>query len=224
MEPAVQVLTERTFSARLECRYLLQPAEDSGALVVALHGFSSSPEVMLRLTALLTGPRHAIASIQGPNQFFMGMHEREVGYGWATNRRHADSIRLHHEMVLHVLEDAGRECGIPPERRVLLGFSQPVSLNYRFAAAHPAAIRGVAGICGGLPGDWDDAHPKPIDAAILHLARRNDEFYPAVLTEQYLDRLRLRCGDVEFHQLDGGHRVPSSGGPIVQGWLDRILR
>jgi len=217
-------MTERTFSARLDCRYLLQPSGDDAALIVALHGFSSSPEVMLRLTALLTGPRHAIASVQGPNQFFMGTQTSEVGYGWNTNRRHADSIRLHHDMVLHVLEDAGRECGIPPERRVLLGFSQPVSLNYRFAVAHPGAVRGVIAICGGLPGDWDDAHPQPIGPAVLHLARRNDEFYPPSLTEQYPNRLRLRSEDVEFHQLEGGHRVPSAGGPIVQDWLPRILR
>lgn len=215
---------ERTFSARLDCRYLLRPGEEGGALVVALHGFSSNPEVMLRLTALLVGTRHAIASVEGPNQFYMGMHNREVGYGWATNRKYAESVRLHHDMVMSVLEDGGRELGIPPERRVVLGFSQPVSLNYRFAAAHPDAVRGVIGICGGLPGDWDDAHPERIDAAALHIARRDDEFYPAALTEQYPNRLRLRGSDVEFHQLDGGHRVPSAGGPIVQRWLDRILR
>ena len=62
-------MTERSFSARLACRCLLQPSDAGGALIVALHGFGSSPEVMLRLTSLLTGPRHTIASLEGPNQF-----------------------------------------------------------------------------------------------------------------------------------------------------------
>jgi len=98
-----------------------------------------------------------------------------------------------------------------------------VSLNYRFAGAHPGAVRGVAGICGGLPGDWDDQHPGRIGAAVLHIARRQDEFYPPEHTEQYASRLRLRCDDVEFHLLDGTHRFPSRSGPVWDKWLNRIL-
>ena len=131
-------MTERTFSARLGCRYVLHLPEKIDAqtvLVAALHGFSGNAEDMLRLTLQMTGPHHAIAAIEGPYGFFVSSEANRVGYGWITNRRAAESIRLHHEMVLHVLEEAGRECNIPAERRVLLGFSQPVSLNYRFAEA-----------------------------------------------------------------------------------------
>jgi hypothetical protein len=27
---------------------------------------------------------------------------------------------------------------------------------------------------------------------------------------------------VEFHMLDGSHRLPSAAGPIVQAWLHRL--
>ena len=168
-------MTERTFSARLACRYLLhlpEKVDTQTVLVAALHGFSGNAEDMLGLTLRMTGPHHAIAAIEGPYGFFVSSEANRVGYGWITNRRAAESIRLHHEMVLHVLDEAGRECNIPVERRVLLGFSQPVSLNYRFAAAHPDSVRGVVGICGGLPGDWDDQRPGRISAAVLHIARR----------------------------------------------------
>src|SRR5205814_2381110 len=117
-------------------------------------------------------------SLEGPNQFFLDNGTSKVGYGWNTSRHPASSIRLHHDMVLHVLHEAGAEHGIGPERRILLGFSQPVSLNYRFAATHPDAIRGVAGICGGLPGDWETGSYRPVTAAALHIARREDEYYP----------------------------------------------
>jgi predicted esterase len=214
---------ERSFTAHLECRYLLRPGEPGGALVVALHGFSRDAETMLRLTELLVGPEHSIASLEAPYGFFLNTGAGNVGYGWATSRRHADSVRLHHDMVRHTLESAGTELGIPAGRRVLLGFSQPVSLNYRFAAACPGQARGVIAICGGLPGDWDDTAPQPMDAAVLHIARRDDEHYPAAATEQFAARLRLRCQDVEFHQMEGGHRVPSGGGPLIRGWLQRLL-
>lgn len=219
-------MTERTFSARLGCRYLLQQPQITGprtVLVTALHGFGQNPEDMLRLTRHMVGAHHAIAAIEGPYGFFLGAGTDQVGYGWITNRRPAESIRLHHEMVSHVLEEAGSELAIPALRRFLLGFSQSVSLNYRFAAAHPGSVGGVAALCGALPGDWDDASPIPIRPAVLHIARSHDEFYPAERTEQYLPRLRLRCDDAEFHLLPGGHRFPSRAGPIWESWLNRIL-
>jgi predicted esterase len=219
-------MEERTFSARLGCRYLLRAPEHTDSrtvLVVALHGFSQNPEDMLSLTAEMVGPRPAIAAIEGPYGFFLGVGVQKVGYGWITSRRPAESIRLHHEMVSHVLEEAGDELAIPAERRVLLGFSQSVSLNYRFAAAYPDAIGGVAAICGALPGDWDDARPIPLRPAVLHVARTHDEFYPAERTEQYARRLRLRCDDVDFQLLPGGHRFPSGAGAIWENWLNRIV-
>jgi predicted esterase len=215
------------FKARLDCHYLLQVPEtvDAGtALVLTLHGFGQTPEAMLNLTRKTVGPRHVIASLQGPNQFFLDGKTMQVGYGWNTNRHAASAIRLHHDMLLHVLNETGRELDLPPQRRILAGFSQPVALNYRFVATHPDAVRGVVGICGGLPGDWETDDYRQVTAAVLHIARREDEFYPPAITEQYPARLRLRVLDQEFHLIEGGHRVPSMGRPIVEGWLERILR
>jgi predicted esterase len=215
-----------TFSARLDCRYLLHtPQQIDGAtlLVAALHGFGSNPEVMLRLTGGLIGERHVIAALEGPYQFFLSKTSSEVGYGWATHKRSESSVRLHHEMLLHVFDEVGRYCGIPRERRLLVGFSQPVGMNYRFAATHPDAVRGVIGICGGVPKNWEEGPYKKVSAALLHIARTEDEFYKPEVTEKYADRLRLRADDVEFHMLDGGHRFPSKAGPIVEQWLQRIL-
>jgi predicted esterase len=216
-----------TFSARLDCHYLLHvpgPIDTGTLLVVTLHGFGQNAEMMLPLTEKLMGGRHVIASLQGPNQFFLPGTTSEAGFGWGANRHAPSSIRLHHDMVLHVLNEAGREYGIPPERRLLVGFSQQVALNYRFAATWPDAVRGVIGLCGGLPGDWETANYQPVKASVLHVARREDEFYPPSVTEQYAGRLRIRVGDVEFHMLDGGHRFPSKGSALVEGWLGRILR
>ena len=47
---------------------------------------------------------------------------------------------------------------------------------------------------------------------------------PPAVTEKYADRLRLRADDVEFHQLDGGHKFPSKAGPIVERWIERVFR
>jgi len=146
-----------------------------------------------------------------------------VGFGWITSRHPHGSVRLHHDMVLHVLDEAARETGIPVKRRLLVGFSQPVGLNYRFAATFPDLVRGVIGICGGLPSDWETGNYASVTASVLHIARREDEFYPPSVTEQYPARLSKRASDVEFHMLEGSHRVPSNGNAIVGRWVERVV-
>jgi predicted esterase len=106
---------------------------------------------------------------------------------------------------------------------VLVGFSQAVAPNYRLAASSPDAIRGVIAICGGLPGGWENGPVQPIRASVLHIAARQDEFYPPSVTESYPDKLRRHAADVEFHLIDGGHRVPSNGAVVVGAWQRRIL-
>jgi predicted esterase len=216
-----------SFTARLDCRYLAhapQTISEQAALVVALHGFSANPEAMLRLTAAMVGLQHVVAAVQGPNQFYLGLNSNEVGYGWATHKHPDSSVRLHHEMLKHVFNEAGREYGIPKSRRILVGFSQPVGMNYRFAATHPDQIRGVIGICGGIPRNWEEGPYQTVTASLLHIARREDEFYKPEVTERYPERLGLRAADVEFHMLDGGHRFPSKARPIADAWLQRVLR
>ena len=218
--------SEHTFSARLDCRYLLRAPEarDSQTpLVVTLHGFGMNPEIMLELTARLFDSEPVIVALQGPYPFFLPPPDRHVGYGWITSRHSAESVRLHHEMVSHVLEEAGGRLGIEPARRVLVGFSQSVGLNYRFAATFPETVRGVIGICGGLPGDWETGAYHAVRASVLHIARRGDEYYAPDVTEKYAARLRQRAADVEFHLLEGGHQMPSGGKRVVGPWLRRIL-
>lgn len=217
---------DRSFSARLDCHYLFRkPAvvDDRTPLVVTLHGFGASPEMMLYLTGRLFERPAVIASVQGPNQFFLEMDTRNVGYGWTTSRRPAESIRLHHEMVMHVAETIGAEFSVPVGRRLLVGFSQSVGLNYRLVATYPQTFRGVVGICGGLPGNWDEGPYQPVTASVLHIARRSDTAYPPNVTEHYSERLRRRASDVEFQLIEGGHQMPSNGHQLVEPWLRRIL-
>ena len=77
-------------------------------------------------------------------------------------------------------------------------------------------------ICGGLPGDWDDGAYEPMRASVLHIATRQDEYYPLSVTESYPEKLRRHAHDLEFHQIDGTHRMPPSGNTIVTPWLQGI--
>jgi predicted esterase len=203
-----------SFAARIDCRYLVQRPDEAGSPV---QGYGMDAETMLRLVSTWF-PGNTIISMQAPHPFYRDVHTREVGYSWATHAQSEESVRLHHEMLLHVLAATGDR----PERRLLVGFSQPVGLNYRFAATYPGAVRGVIGVCGGMPKDWETgARYGQVDAALLHIARSEDEIYPAALTRQYPARLGIRAQDAEFLELPGGHRFPSLAQPAVQDWVKR---
>lgn len=219
---------KHAFSVDLECRYLLEVPSGFAAcdlLVLVLHGYGQNPEIMLRLVRGMIGPRHAVASLQAPNRFYLspGTPESAIGYNWGTRDDWPAVVRLHHRMVIEASRQCRDRLGFPSGRVVLAGFSQPVGLNYRFAATHPAEIGGVVGICGGVPKDWEDGAYQRIEAAILHIAREEDEFYPAEVSRRFPDRLRRCAADVEFHLLPGSHRFPSKAGPIFSAWAARVF-
>jgi predicted esterase len=221
---------QHTFQAHLECRYLLQIPENAGGnplLVIALHGYSSNPVVMLRLTAGLVGERHIVASIQAPNQHFLadGLPNAQsvAGYNWGIPAHWESSVRLHHEMLRTTLKSLRDRFQVDPERCLLVGFSQPVGLNYRFVATHPDEVGGVIGICGGVPRDWQDEKYQAVRAALLHISRDEDPIYPLAVAGTFAEKLRHRAKDVEFHLMPGGHRFPSKARGIVEPWLARVF-
>lgn len=224
------MLEQHNFKARLDCRYLLHIPDslDRNPLsVITLHGYSSNPEAMLRLTTALLGDRHVIASLQAPNQHYVADRlpdARSVaGYNWGIPPHWESSVRLHHEMVKQVLASLRERFRVGHERCLLMGFSQPVGLNYRFAGTHPGEVAGVLGICGGVPRDWHEDKYQPLRAAVLHISRDEDEFYPTALVNTFPEKLRCHAADVEFHLIPGPHRFPSKAGPIVRPWIERVF-
>lgn len=216
------------FTAALECRFLLHVPEASSAdrlLVLTLHGYGSNPEAMLRLTIPTVGPEHIVAAIQAPFQHYLSPTPGPgaTGYNWGVRDHHAAATRLHHEMVRTVLDRLSDQFSIGSRRCVLMGFSQAVGLNYRFAGTFPDQVGGVIGLCGGVPRDWDEEKYRPIEAPILHISRETDEFFPVATVEKFPERLRRHAADVEFHLIPGTHRYPSKAVSIVKPWLRRVF-
>jgi phospholipase/carboxylesterase len=215
------------FEIRTEGRYLLHvPREGCETALIALHGYGMNPEVMLRLVAATLDGNQVIASLQGPNQQYAGEGPQSgiAAYNWGIRQHHPEATRVHHEMVLKVVGDMGTRFGILPRRCVLIGFSQPVGLNYRFIGKHPDAVGGVIGICGGVPKDWEDGpYQDEVQTPILHISRDQDEYFPVKVVEGFPARLRKRASNVEFHLLPGAHRYPSAAKELVRDWLERVL-
>jgi phospholipase/carboxylesterase len=143
------------------------------------------------------------------------------GFGWLTNFHPEDSVAVHHQALQDLVKELVTEGVVDPRRVFLLGFSQTCALNYRFAFTHPDLLRGVIGICGGLPGDWETSETyKPTNAAVLHLTGEKDEFYPPARVADYEDRLRIRARDVTFRSYDAAHEIVPAMREDVRRWLN----
>jgi phospholipase/carboxylesterase len=195
-------------------------------LLIVLHGYGGSKRQMMREAQLIAPRGFAIVSLQGPHQHLKDAREKggplRYGFGWLSNFHPEESIALHHNALLDLTASLIEENLANPQRIFLLGFSQSCALNYRFAFTHTKPLRGVIGICGGLPGDWETSTIyKPTDAAVLHLHGTQDEFYPPARTSDYPQRLRTRAHDVEVKAHNAGHLITHAMRDDVRGWLKR---
>jgi phospholipase/carboxylesterase len=218
---------DRTLEARVNLYYDLRPGTTAPApLLIALHGYGANKRQMMREAQLLAPKTFAIASLQGFHQ-----HIREpwqtggplrFGFGWLTNFRSEESVAVHHRALIDIIETLTREGVADPSRVFLLGFSQSCALNYRFAFTHPEKLRGVIGICGGIPGDWETSTTyRQAAVDVLHLAGTRDEFYSPQRVQDYEKQLQTRALSVVFKSYDAGHEIIREMRPDVVQWLTR---
>lgn len=221
---------EHRFEVTRECRYLLQipdSVSESTLMVIALHGYGQNPQVMLQYTQMVVGKDKLIASIAAPNEQFLDPNPAtsSVGYNWGTRNHWPEAIRLHTAMVETVRQQLQSRFSISPARTILMGYSQPVGLNYRFLGTHPESVGGLIAICGGVPKDWEEPDKyQTVNVPILHIARDQDEFFPVSVSSEFEQRLKVHATDVTFCMMEGPHRFPSKAGTLIEPWIERVFK
>jgi phospholipase/carboxylesterase len=217
---------ERELSARIKLHYDLHlPKASPAPLLIVLHGYGANKRQMMREAKQFAPANFAIASLQGFHQHLKEPREPggplRFGFGWLTNFHPEDSIAIHHQALRDLINTLIAEGVAEPDRVFLLGFSQSCALNYRFAFTYPDQLRGVIGICGGLPGDWEtsEAYQKT-DATVLHLAGVNDEFYSPSQTAGYRETLLRRAKSVSFESFEAGHEIVPAMRAYLRTWLE----
>lgn len=219
---------DRSLTAIVKLYYDLHipVATSPSPLLIAVHGYGANKRQMMREARLIAPPGFALASLQGFHQHIKEPRETggplRYGFGWLTNFHPEESIALHHRALLDLINSLVSEGSADRERIFLLGFSQSCALNYRFAFTHPEYLRGVIGICGGLPGDWETSELyRHSPLSVLHLAGERDEFYPPARVEGYAAQLRSRAGEVEMKSYDAGHEIVPAMRDDVREWLHK---
>ena len=122
-----------------------RPLSAASAAVVMIHGRGATAESILTMVPAIDQPEIAYLAPQAqgntwyPFSFLSPIPQNEPGIssGMRSIARVLDTIKA---------------AGIPPERTILLGFSQGACLTTEFLARHARRFGGVAGLSGGLIG------------------------------------------------------------------------
>ncbi|HJU65815.1 MAG TPA: dienelactone hydrolase family protein [Gemmatimonadaceae bacterium] len=204
-----------------------QPVRTTGAplaqahvAVVMVHGRGASAESILTLAPALSMNGVAFLAPQAVGGTW-------YPYGFmSTIEQNEPGITSGMRAIQRVL-DQSAAAGIPPERTMLLGFSQGACLSTEFAARNARRYAGVACLSGGLIGP--DGTPRDysgsLDGTPVFLGCSDvDGHIPAKRVRESAEVLRRLGGDVTMRLYPGmGHAVNDDEIAAVRAMLEAAL-
>jgi phospholipase/carboxylesterase len=190
-------------------------------LLIAVHGYGAHKRYMMREARAVAGEKYVIAAIEAPHPHYRQTDEGyRIGYGWLSDQRPEQHIRLHHKFVLDVIDALDGEGLIDRERIFIYGFSQACGLNFRFAFTYPEVLRGVIAVCGGIPGDLDtNENYRPFSAETLYLYGDDDEFYTQEQFAGYDAKLRSLLPNHTSKQYTAKHEITDEMRDDIRAFL-----
>jgi predicted esterase len=191
--------------------YAVQAPEGNGphpALMV-LHGFGQRAEEFSKVFASLPAQGILVAAPQGPHHFYPKFPSREVGFSWLTRYERDQSVADFIGYMRQFVELLKNEYAVDLTRLYVLGFSQGVSMAYRFWVHQAAAVRGIIAVSSDLPPDVAMRLEAAPPAKVLLVHGRGDQFVPITKSREAATILRAHSIPVEVLEFDGGHYVPS---------------
>jgi predicted esterase len=219
--------TDLHVTAEIKLYYDLHIPEDSPGrqpLLISVHGYGAHKRYMMREARLVANENFVIASLEGPHQHFRPAKDGgyRTGFGWLTDQRSEESVALHHEFVLDVIDRLSADEVIDPERVYLFGFSQACALNFRFAFTHPDVLAALVGVCGGVPGDLEtNPKYKPFDAKTFYLYSDDDEFYKPEQFRSFDEKLKERLPNYTSREYKAKHEITDEMRRDIKNFLHR---
>lgn len=196
------------------------PVGEAQAAMILLHGRGATARDILLLAQEWNAPGVAYLAPQAanntwyPNRFIVPVAANEP---WLSSALAA---------VDRVLEGVVT-AGIPPERTLLLGFSQGGCLALEYAARHPRRYGGVIGLSAGLieNGDQPRTYSGSLAGVPVLLGCSDVDFHiPHERVDRTAERLAHMGAEVDKRIYRGmGHTINQDEIGAVQQLLDRVL-
>ena len=204
--------------------FLPERLDAPAPLLLAVHGYGAHKRYMMREARAIAPDGFVVASIQAPHQHYRQTNDGyRVGFGWLTDYKSDDSIRLHQNFALGLIENLAGENLIDEKRVFLFGFSQACALNFRFAFTYPECVRGVVGVCGGIPSDLDaNEIYKNLEAEVLYLYGDADEFYPLEKFQTFERQLKDRLPNFQSKGYAAKHEITNEMREDMKVWFEKF--
>lgn len=205
--------------------YVPEMVEKPAPLLVAVHGYGAHKRYMMREAKLIAPENFVVASLQAPHQHFRetdgGGGGFRTGFGWLTDYKSEESVALHHNFLLEVIEKLDRDKIIDAEKVYLYGFSQACALNFRFAFTFPEILRGVIGVSGGIPSDLEtNKIYTATDADVLYLYGKEDEFYQLEKFQKFEQKLKDYLPNFQSKIYKAKHEITDEMRDAMKSWLE----
>lgn len=172
--------------------------------MVMIHGRNATAESILALVQAINTAGFAYLAPQAagntwyPNSFLAPIPSNEPGI--------TSGLAAIHDLMQRI-----SAAGIPPEKTMLLGFSQGACLSLEYAARHSRRYGGVVGLSGGLigPDDTPRDYPGSFDMTQIFLGCSDVDFHiPAARVKETVVVLKRMNAAVTMRLYPGmGHIV-----------------
>lgn len=216
--------SDLTVAAQIDLYYDLFVPENiarPAPLLIAVHGYGAHKRYMMREARLVADERYVTASIQAPHPHYRRADDGyRIGYGWLSDERPEQHVKLHHQFVLDVIDKLDADGLIDREQVFMYGFSQACALNFRFAFTYPEALKGIIGVCGGIPGDLEtNDRYKPFAAETFYLHGDDDEFYTQEQFAKFDAKLRTVLPNYRSKHYAAKHEITDYMRSDIKVWL-----
>lgn len=205
--------------------YVPPDIESPAPLLIAVHGYGAHKRYMMREARRIAPSGIVVASIQAPHPHYRRTDDGyRIGFGWLSDHKPEEHVQLHHKFVLDVIETLAERELIDSDRVFMYGFSQACALNFRFGFTHPAILKGMVGVCGGIPGDLDtNSVYRPLEGDVLYLYGDDDEFYTQDQLKGFDERLALFLPHYRSKQYNAGHEITDEMRVDISEWLKGLI-
>ena len=197
-----------------------EPLDRARAVMVMVHGRGATAQDILKVADELAQPGFAYLAPQAagntwyPNSFLAPIPSNEPGLSSGL------------AAIADVLTQVSKT-GTPPERTMLLGFSQGACLTLEFVARHARRYGGVAGLSGGLIGP--DGTPRDYvgtlaGTPILLGCSDVDPHIPKGRVQHTAEVLRQLDGDVTMRLYPNmGHAINQDELDFIRGMMRNLV-
>ena len=197
-----------------------EPVSQAHAALLMVHGRGARAEDILTLADQLAQPGFAFIAPQAaentwyPNRFLAPLSSNEPWLSSALG-------------ILGGVLTQIANAGIPPERTILLGFSQGACLTLEFAARNARRYGGVVGLSGGLigPDNVQRNYTGSLDGTPVFLGCSDVDFHvPKDRVQHAADVLQRMGGDLTKRLYPNmEHTVNQDEIDFVRGMMEKLV-